>query len=134
MLTRGQCCRHRWDPVVKEWLQKSDEELAEDRREKEAADREKEAREKQEKERKEEAKRKQEMKDQKKIQEQERKDGEKAEKEKQKADKQSEIRRLMVQQHLMKGKSVPKVVEQPKAEDGGNKNGRRNPGAEGKPP
>ncbi|KAL8922752.1 MAG: hypothetical protein Q9172_003429 [Xanthocarpia lactea] len=114
---------HRWDPVVKEWLQKSDEELAEDKREKEAADREKEAREKQEKERKEEAKRKQEMKDQKKIQEQERKDREKSEKEKQKADKQSEVRRLMVQQHLMKGKSVPKVVEQPKAEDGGNKSG-----------
>ncbi|KAL8729229.1 MAG: hypothetical protein Q9166_004850 [cf. Caloplaca sp. 2 TL-2023] len=100
---------HRWDPIIKEWLQKSDEELEEEKKEKAAADREKEAQEKKEKKEAEEKNMREEFEKRKKILEQERKD--KA-KEKEKADKQAEIQRHKKQQHLMKGKSAAKIDAQ----------------------
>ncbi|KAL8757815.1 MAG: hypothetical protein Q9199_001937 [Rusavskia elegans] len=110
---------HRWDPIVKEWLQKSEAELEEDRKEKEAADRIKKAQKKREGEKKEEADKREEAKKEKKIQEQERKDKEKAEKEKEKADGKAEVQRLKEQQFLMREKSKKKqeVEQQPQTPD-----------------
>ncbi|KAL8835470.1 MAG: hypothetical protein Q9170_003303 [Blastenia crenularia] len=99
---------HRWDPIVKEWLQKSDEELAEEKKEKEAKKKEKEERKKEEegKKKAEEEKRKDE---EQKKQEQLR---EKEQKEKEKEDKKAETRRQKEQQDRMKSSKA--VKEPPK--------------------
>ncbi|KAL8844147.1 MAG: hypothetical protein Q9176_001553 [Flavoplaca citrina] len=105
---------HRWDPIVKEWLQKSEEELEEDRKEKEAADKLKEEQEKRRKDKEEAVKKKEEAEKEKKAQEQERKDRGKAEKEKEKADKKAEVQRLKDQQRLMRDNIKKKGEQQPK--------------------
>ncbi|KAL9577126.1 MAG: hypothetical protein Q9203_007575 [Teloschistes exilis] len=91
---------HRWDPIVKEWLPKSDEELKEDRRIRE----EKERAEEEAEERKKEKEAEEEM--HKQVEEgKKRKAKEDAKKElaKQKADKQAEVQRQKEMQQRMKG-------------------------------
>ncbi|KAI4189005.1 MAG: hypothetical protein L6R41_001759 [Letrouitia leprolyta] len=82
---------HRWDPVVKEWLKKSDEEIAEEKKEKEARKKEKEAKKKKE----EEEKKAKNQKKQAQMREREQKDKEQEE-------KKAEARRLKEQQEKMK--------------------------------
>ncbi|KAL8712758.1 MAG: hypothetical protein Q9220_002966 [cf. Caloplaca sp. 1 TL-2023] len=93
---------HRWDPTVKEWVQKSDAELAIEKEEKEAAKREREEKEKLEKEKEEATKREEE---EKKRVEDEKKAAKEREVEriaKEKADKQADIKRQKEQQKMMK--------------------------------
>ncbi|KAL9609393.1 MAG: hypothetical protein Q9167_005840 [Letrouitia subvulpina] len=65
---------HRWDPITKEWMKKSDDELAQEKKEKEAAKKEKQEKEKAEKDRKkDEDRKKKEEEDKKKNQEEQKK-------------------------------------------------------------
>ncbi|KAL8849369.1 MAG: hypothetical protein Q9221_005667 [Calogaya cf. arnoldii] len=114
---------HRWDPIVKEWLQKSNEELEEDRKEKEAADRIREAQKKKEEEEKAKAEKRKGARKQKKTQGQERTDEEEATKEKEKEDKKAEVRRLKEQQFLRMGKNKRRETnQQPNAPGEGDSN------------
>ncbi|KAL8674387.1 MAG: hypothetical protein Q9224_007500 [Gallowayella concinna] len=109
---------HRWDPIVKEWLPKSEEVLAEESKEAIAAFRERKAQMKEEeaaKERKR-VEEKQRKETEKALKEKE--EAEKARKEKEEAEKQAETQRLEVQQSLMKEKDEVKE-EKPSNETNG---------------